>query len=196
MNRSTTTRSYGGLGLGLSIVKHLTELHGGRVTVASAGEGHGARFEVRLPAPEPNAGVPPPQAAQSHPVSLEGRAILIVDDDLATREVVATVLESAHADVQAAASAREAKEWLQQHVPALIIADLGMPVEDGFALIRDVRDRLALDVPAIALSAYADQPSREAALAAGFNAFLAKPSRADALLQLVDSLLPRNSSRG
>lgn len=185
----TTTRSYGGLGLGLSIVKHLTELHGGRVTVSSAGKGHGARFEVRLPASEANAGVAPSQAAQSNLVSLDGRAILIVDDDESTREVVATVLESAHAVVQAAASALEAKEWLQQHAPALIIADLGMPIEDGFSLIRDVRDRLASDVPAIALSAYADQPSREAALAAGFNAFLAKPTRADALLQLVDSLL-------
>ena len=117
------------------------------------------------------------------------RLILIVDDDESTREVVATALEAAHAEVQAAASALEAKEWLQQHAPALIIADLGMPVEDGFSLIRDIRQRLASEVPAIALSAYADQPSREAAFAAGFNAFLAKPTRADALLQLVGSLL-------
>jgi signal transduction histidine kinase/CheY-like chemotaxis protein len=183
----TTTRSYGGLGLGLSIVKHLTELHGGTVGVSSDGRGHGARFEVRLPAIDAAAQPQPPRQAQN--VSLGGRSVLIVDDDESTREVVATALESADADVHVAASAQEAKELLAQQTPALLIADLGMPVEDGFSLIRDVRTRLASDIPAIALSAYADQPSRDAALAAGFNAFLAKPTRADALLQLVGSLL-------
>jgi CheY-like chemotaxis protein len=133
-------------------------------------------------------------APQSERVSLDGRSILIVDDDESTREVVATALEAAHADVRAAGSAREAREWLQQHVPALIIADLGMPLEDGFSLIRDVREQLAPTVPAIALSAYADQRSREAAFAAGFNAFLAKPTRADALLQLVDAMLNASPS--
>jgi len=185
----TTTRSYGGLGLGLSIVKHLTELHGGTVYVSSAGREQGARFEVRLPAVEMSSFIPPPQNPPSHRVYLEGRSILIVDDDESTREVVAAALEAAHADVRVAASAAEAKERLQQHAPSLIIADLGMPVEDGFSLIRDIRGRQASDVPAIALSAYADQPSRDAALAAGFNAFMAKPTRADALVQLVGSLL-------
>jgi CheY-like chemotaxis protein len=185
----TTTRAYGGLGLGLSIVKHLTELHGGTVTASSAGRGEGARFEVRLPAVEATADTAPVRTPQSKRVSLDGRSILIVDDDESTREVVASALEAAHADVHAAASALEAREWLQQHAPALIIADLGMPVEDGFSLMRDVRERLASNVPAIALSAYADQRSRQAALAAGFNAFLAKPTRADALLQLVEAVL-------
>jgi signal transduction histidine kinase/ActR/RegA family two-component response regulator len=185
----TTTRSYGGLGLGLSIVKHLTELHGGTVTASSAGHGHGARFEVRLRALDATAGTSPAQSPQSNDVSLQGRSILIVDDDESTREVVATALEAAHATVEAAATAREAKEWLRQHAPALIIADLGMPVEDGFSLIRDIRERLASDVPAIALSAYAAQPSRDAALAAGYNAFLAKPTGTDALLQLVGTIL-------
>jgi signal transduction histidine kinase/ActR/RegA family two-component response regulator len=185
----TTTRSYGGLGLGLSIVKHLTELHGGTVTASSAGRGQGARFEVRLPAVEATADSAPGQTPQSNRVSFDGRSILIVDDDESTREVVATALEAAHADVHAAASALEARDWLQQHSPALIIADLGMPVEDGFSLMRDVRERLASNVPAIALSAYADRRSREAAFAAGFNAFLAKPTRADALLQLVGTML-------
>jgi CheY-like chemotaxis protein len=184
----TTTRAYGGLGLGLSIVKHLTELHGGTVAASSAGRGQGARFEVRLPAVEA-AETTPAQTPQSSRVSLDGRSILIVDDDESTREVVATALEAAHADVRSAASAQEARDWLQQYAPALIIADLGMPVEDGFSLIRDVRKRLGSDVPAIALSAYADQRSRDAALAAGFNAFLAKPTRTDALLQLVGAML-------
>jgi signal transduction histidine kinase/ActR/RegA family two-component response regulator len=191
----TTTRSYGGLGLGLSIVKHLTELHGGTVTASSAGQGQGARFEVRLPAAEPATERSPAQSPEASRVSLNGRSILVVDDDESTREVVATALEAANADVQVAASAMEAKQLLQQHTPALIIADLGMPLEDGCSLIRDVRERLASDVPAIALSAYADRPSREAALAAGFSAFLAKPARPDTLLQLVGSLLNGDERR-
>ena len=185
----TTTRSFGGLGLGLSIVKHLTELHGGTVTASSPGLGRGSRFEVRLPAVHVTASSAPSHATEVNRVSLDGHSILIVDDDESTREVVATALEAAHADVHAAASAREAKAWLQEHAPALIVADLGMPVEDGFSLIRDVRTRLASAVPAIALSAYADQRSQQAAFAAGFDAFLAKPARTDDLLQLVGSLL-------
>jgi signal transduction histidine kinase len=185
----TTTRSFGGLGLGLSIVKHLTELHGGTVTASSAGTGQGARFEVQLPAVEASAQVSRSEATPSATVDLAGQPILIVDDDESTREVVAAALEAAHADVQVASSALEAKERLLQHAPALIIADLGMPVEDGFSLIRDIRERYASDIPAIALSAYADGASREAALAAGYSAFLAKPTRADALLHLINSLL-------
>jgi len=185
----TTTRAHSGLGLGLSIVKHLVELHGGRVRASSAGPGKGARFEVRLPALDPNIYVPPPPQPQSDGVRLDGRSILVVDDDESTRDVVAAALEGAHAQVQVAASAAEARQRLQQDVPALIIADLGMPLEDGFSFIRGLREGGARNVPAIALSAYADQASREAALAAGFSAFLAKPARADALLALVRTLL-------
>jgi signal transduction histidine kinase/ActR/RegA family two-component response regulator len=190
----TTTRAYGGLGLGLSIVKHLTELHGGTVTASSAGQGRGARFEVRIPAVDASV-TPSTESLRSTPVHIEGQSILIVDDDESTREVVTAALEGAAAHVLVARSAAEAKERLQQHVPALIIADLGMPVEDGFSLIRDVRKRYLSDVPAIALSAYDDPASRDAALAAGFTAFLAKPTRPDALLRLVDALLHESSPR-
>jgi CheY-like chemotaxis protein len=185
----TTTRSYGGLGLGLSIVKHLTELHGGTVNASSLGPGRGARFEVRLPAAEAGSRPHKPESAPVNRVSLDGRSILVVDDDASTREVVAAALEAAHAEVEVAASAEEARQRLQQHAPELVIADIGMPIEDGFSLIRRMREGEAREVPAIALSAYADQTSRDAALAAGFNAFLAKPTRTDALLQLVSRLL-------
>ena len=191
----TPTRAHGGLGLGLSIVKHLTELHGGTVTASSAGDGKGARFEVRLPAVEATAFVPAVAPSPSEAVQLDGQSILIVDDNESTREVVVAALEGAHAQVQVAASAAEARQRLQQHAPALIIADLAMPAEDGFSFIRTLRQGGARDVPAIALSAYADQASREAALAAGFSAFLAKPTRAQTLLELVGTLLHESRSR-
>ena len=185
----TTTRLYGGLGLGLSIVKHLSELHGGTVSAVSGGSNQGARFEVRLPAVDANSTLTPQEPAPSNRVDLAGRSVLIVDDDQSTREVVAAALEAAHAHVELAASAAEAKIRLRERAPALIIADIGMPVEDGFSLMLDIRRSDASGVPAIALSAYADQASRDAAIAAGFSAFLAKPARADDLLQLIGSLL-------
>jgi CheY-like chemotaxis protein len=185
----TATRAHGGLGLGLSIVKHLTELHRGTVTASSPGLGAGARFEVRLPAVKGTRGLPDPEIPLSNRVALDGQAILIVDDDDSTREVVAAALEAAHARVQVASSATEARERLEQNTPALIIADLGMPEEDGLTFIRGVRQSAARRVPAIALSAYADQASREAALAAGFSAFLAKPTGSHVLLELVWTVL-------
>jgi signal transduction histidine kinase len=185
----TTTRAYGGLGLGLSIVKHLTELHGGTVTASSEGRGRGARFVVRLPAVEAGSYFPSPSATLPDRVDLDGRSILVLDDDESTRDVVAAALEAAHARVEVAASAAEARQWLQKHTPALIIADLGMPGEDGLSFIRALRHANGRDVPAIALSAYADPASRDAAIAAGFTAFLAKPARAHTLLELVGTLL-------
>jgi hypothetical protein len=192
----TTTRAHSGLGLGLSIVKHLTELHGGTVRASSPGPGQGARFEVRLAAVDANlsASSPAPMSSETT-INLEGQSILVVDDDESTRDVVAAALEGANAKVQVAASAAEARQRLQQHVPSLIVADLGMPTEDGFSFIRGIRQRVAPNVPAIALSAYADRASQEEALAAGFTAFLAKPTRADKLLELVRTLLRDPQSR-
>jgi CheY-like chemotaxis protein len=178
------------LGLGLSIVRHLTELHGGTVSVSSDGPGQGARFAVRLPAVKSNAYVQAPSPIASDGVSLDGQSILVVDDDASTREVVMAALQNARARVEVATSAAEARRQLQQHTPALIIADLGMPAEDGFSLMRGIRQGGgARDVPAIALSAYADPASRDAALEAGFTAFLAKPARPHALVELVRTLL-------
>jgi signal transduction histidine kinase/CheY-like chemotaxis protein len=185
------TRAHGGLGLGLSIVKHLAELHGGTVSVASEGPGRGARFEVRLPAVNARLYAGNREEAATTYWELEGRMILVVDDDESTREVVSAALQTARADVHAVDSAAEARRWLTTHTPALIVADLGMPGEDGFSFLRRLRASEKCQIPAIALSAYADKASREAALAAGFDAFLAKPARPDALVEMVASLVDR-----
>ena len=186
----TSTRPYGGLGLGLAIVKHLVELHGGTVSASSDGPGQGACFTVRLPAEEPIT-VSATPAAQPVDVSLTGRTILLVDDDASTRDVVSAALEGAGADVSVVPSAADAWDALHRRLPDVLIADLAMPVEDGYSLIRRVRNDAAIGarLPAIALSAFADARSEEAALAAGFSAFIAKPTRPDALLRLIDDLL-------
>jgi len=189
----TSTRVHGGLGLGLSIVKHLVELHGGTVSATSGGEGQGACFTVRVRAETHGAvDVSPAAPSPSAPeVSLSGKTILVVDDDASTREVVAAALERTGADVCLAASAAEGWTALQDCRPDVLIADLAMPVEDGFSFIRRVRSNpnIREQLPAIALSAFADARSEESARAAGFSAFLAKPARPEALLGLIDRLL-------
>jgi hypothetical protein len=186
---------HGGLGLGLSIVKQLTELHGGTVAADSDGPNHGARFRVRLPAAEQAAAAPAaPDSGDEH-VDLVGRAILVVDDDESTRDVVGAMLQSAHADVRLAASASEARRCLDETRVDLVVADLGMPVEDGFSFVRRLRQSRLFELPAIALSAYADAASQQAALAAGFTAFLAKPAHPAALIDLAGALLGLSPTR-
>jgi signal transduction histidine kinase/ActR/RegA family two-component response regulator len=191
------TRMHGGLGLGLAIVKHLVELHGGRARAESAGEGKGARFAVYLPVE-----VPASTAADDRNATLVGSAadtfqpssvltdlsILVVDDDAGTRELLVAMLSKCGARVEAVDSARAARSRLEQEIPALIIADLGMPDEDGLSLIRSIRQRQAAEggtVPAIALSAYARAEDEREALKAGFSAFLSKPAAPDDVLREV-----------
>jgi signal transduction histidine kinase len=189
----TSTRVHGGLGLGLSIVKHLVQLHSGTVFASSAGEGQGACFTVRLPAvaaavaDTSPVGASPPAPA----VSLVGKTILVVDDDASTREVISAALEATGAEVCLAASAAEGWNVLHDRTPDVLVADVAMPEEDGFSFIRRVRhnSNIGKRVPAIALSAFADARSEESARAAGFSAFLAKPARPEALLELIDRLL-------
>jgi len=191
------TRAHGGLGLGLSIVKQVVEMHGGQVTAASDGPGSGAVFTVRLPPGAVETESETDQApleAPARQIDLAGRNILVVDDDGHTRELLEAMLSRAGALVTTAASSEEALRAMDALVPDLLVADIGMPVEDGLTLCRRMRTRGAGqggNVPAVALSAYTRSEDRAAALGAGFDAFVAKPATPSALLSVIGEVLER-----
>jgi PAS domain S-box-containing protein len=179
---SSTNRGYGGLGLGLAIVRHLVELHGGSVAVQSEGEGQGATFSVRLPvAAAIRAAERAPAAVSTDgPLrrSLAGLRLLIVDDEADAREVMRFMLERGGAQVRIADSAAQALDAIREERPDLLISDIGMPVEDGYVLVRRLRameEGLGRRLPAIALTAYASEEDTRRALSAGFDAHLSKP---------------------
>jgi signal transduction histidine kinase/ActR/RegA family two-component response regulator len=192
----SVTRGHGGLGLGLSIVKHLVELHGGTVHAESAGIGKGTSFRVSLPIPVL---IEPPverrdrelRQVDAFAIRFDGCKILVVDDDGATRELLTRVLERTGATVEAAESARAAMTSIGRRPPDLLIADIGMPDEDGYSLIRRIRSLpgVVRAVPAIALSAYTRAEDRGAAEEAGFTRFIAKPATPQQLLRAVEALL-------
>ncbi len=184
---SSSTRAHGGLGIGLAIVRHLVEAHGGTVSAKSEGLGKGAIFTVGLPVPSRRPRLPlpevvrPPAFAEEalRPApSLSALRVLIVDDDADTLEVVKELLEQAGAQVTAAASAMEALEALRAQPPDVLVSDIGMPGEDGYSLIRRIR---SLDparggrVPAAALTAYTQVEDRRQVLLAGYQEYLPKP---------------------
>jgi signal transduction histidine kinase/ActR/RegA family two-component response regulator len=201
---SSSTRTHGGLGLGLAIVRHLVELHGGTVAAQSDGEGRGATFIVSLPIPAlaPAAAAPEPPASSTDDTGPEaapdllGLRVLLVDDDPETRRMLPLMLEQFGAEVTAAASAAEALAILKRVPVDVMIADIGMPEENGYSLIGKVR---ALEgelgsLPALALTAYAAEADRQQALAAGFHLHLAKPAEAAHLVAAVAALARGRSS--
>ncbi len=193
---SSTTRLYGGLGLGLAVARHLVELHGGTVSAQSAGQGQGATFIVELPLISQPSNPTQPNSARLEAfdatTALQGVRILIVDDEVDGRELLAFILEQYGAAVTTAPSAARALEEIQQSVPDLLISDIGMPEESGYALIRKVRARKPNrggEVPAIALTAYATEEDRQQSLLAGFQAHVPKPVEAAQLIATVAGIL-------
>ncbi|HEY9691950.1 MAG TPA: PAS domain-containing protein [Oculatellaceae cyanobacterium] len=196
---ASTTRQHGGLGLGLSIVKHLTEMHGGSITVKSAGEGKGTTFIVALPLvvvhPQQDEissySAEAKSSIQEEQLTLEGIKVLVVDDEPDARELVKLVLESCNAQVITAASAQEALETLQYEEMHILVSDIGMPEEDGYQLIRKVR-KLSPDrggkIPAVALTAYARAEDRKRALLSGYQMHVTKPIEPSELIAVVSSL--------
>nr|WP_242063487.1 ATP-binding protein [Nostoc sp. FACHB-892] len=194
---ASTTRTYGGLGLGLAIVRHLVEMHDGIVQAQSAGKGLGATFSVRLPLMNKSnnsTGAESISAKADDQVLLNGLRILVVDDEADGRELVAFILEQHGALVSEAASVAQALSALESGIPHILISDLGMPKEDGYSFIRKIRALPAEKggkIPALALSAYAKEEDRRRALLTGFQMYLSKPFDPDELVVMVASLSGR-----
>jgi CheY-like chemotaxis protein len=193
---SSSSRPAGGLGLGLAIVRHIAELHGGRVAARSAGENQGATFTVVLPL---NAGSAtdgePPAPAPRPEASLSGVSLLLVDDDEDTRLTLARLLESAGATVRSLGSGEEALHLLQSRQPQLVLCDLGMKGMDGYEVCRRLR-REHGQLPLIALTAYGGAAARQAAMEAGYDAFLTKPVDLGVLVTTINRELHRERPAG
>ncbi len=196
---SSTTREHGGLGLGLAIVRHLVELHGGVVQAHSEGPGRGAEFTIHLPIPartQPSAETMVRRSAggKGKIPSLAGLRILVVDDEPDAREIVAAILGEAGAEIATASGSGQAMNLVEQWKPDLLISDIGMPGESGYDLIRKVR-ALPADrggaIPAIALTAYAHMQDRLKILSAGFQMHVPKPIEPIELATVVASLTKR-----
>ena len=195
----STTRTHGGLGLGLAIVRHLVELHGGTIAVENRTEGHGAIITMRLPLPSGELRPEMLAAAagresQLEPASLEGLRILVVDDETDAMDLIGVELAQRGAKVTGVTSAEEALKALELVEFDLLISDIGMPKVDGYELIRQIRKQEAggtRRIPAVALTAYARVQDRMQAIVAGFSTHVAKPVEANELVTVVASLAGR-----
>jgi CheY-like chemotaxis protein len=196
---ASSTRAHGGLGLGLAICRHIIELHGGTIQAQSAGEMKGATFTVELPveplAPPSGNGTPlraaPVEATFERPSELEGLKVLVVDDEADARELVALVLRQCGAEATPVASAQEAMAALRRERWEVLLSDVGMPDEDGYALIRRVRAQpreRGGAIPAAVLTAYARAEDRLRALDAGYQMHVPKPVEPAELVAVVATL--------
>ncbi len=189
---STTTRKFGGLGLGLAIVRYLVELHGGTVIADSPGEGLGATFTIRLPLM--SATPPADRDCKPFEVSLDlnGVRVLVVDDETDSRELVAFILEEAGAKVVTATSATEALMVLTQFKPDVLVSDIGMPEINGYMFLQQVRSlspEQGGQIPALALTAYAGDYNQQQAIAAGFQRHVPKPVEPNALVETIVNIV-------
>ncbi len=204
---SSVTRSFGGLGLGMAIVRHLVELHGGTVKAESSGIGQGATFTVTLPImthsksevsvekpSEELSLIPEEQFLFQNSAILKGLRILVVDDEADARELCTTILEDYSAEVVSVATANEAIKVIKHSPPDILLSDIAMPQEDGYSLIARVRGLSVEEggkIPAIALTAYARESDRTKVLLAGFQQHLPKPVQPDELAAVVAALTGR-----
>lgn len=204
---ATSTRRHGGLGLGLAIVRHLVEMHGGMVLAASPGEGLGATFTVKLPlivAPVNRRDLERIHPASAASISqepsprLDGLSVMVVDDEPDTREMLRIMIRQLGADVRACASSEEAMRLLSDWKPDVIVSDIEMPDEDGYELIRKVRRSEASSgrkpAPAVALTAYGRVEDRLRALSAGYQMHISKPAEPAELAAVIASLASRSAS--
>jgi CheY-like chemotaxis protein len=198
----TRTRAQGGFGLGLFIVKHIVELHGGSIVAESAGHGHGTTLTIELPTAVPRK---PTVAAPIHASeiprtdnALDGVLVLVVEDDLDGQDLIATILSRQGAVVMTAGTVREGLAMARRRKPGLVVCDIGMPGDDGLAFIRELRswpvDRGGA-VPAVALTGYARPEDRDEILSAGFQHFLSKPAEPDTLVQTIARLVQPPTGR-
>ncbi|MEH2135332.1 PAS domain-containing hybrid sensor histidine kinase/response regulator [Nostoc sp.] len=192
----TTTRTFGGLGLGLAIVRKVVEMHGGKVQAESLGEGLGATFSVELPLLVRSEQVrwQENEYLDCEPESslLSNTQVLVVDDEPDIRDLVSFILQDYGVEVTAVSSAQEALQALSESIPDILISDIGMPKTDGYMLMREVRSRSPQQggrVPAIALTAYAGEMNQQQALAAGFQMHISKPVDPDVLVKAIVNLI-------
>ena len=185
-----TTRMFGGLGLGLSIARHLVELHGGTIRADSAGEGQGATFTVQLPLMATDSAAIENSTQTEQSLNLSGIRVLLVDDDRDNLELLTFILEQSKAVVSAVTSAKEALDVLAQFKPDILVSDIGMPEMDGYTLMRQVRLRASEgQIPAIALTAYVGEVNQQQALGVGFQIHIPKPVEPEKLLRAMANLV-------
>ena len=189
---ATTTRLFGGLGLGLSLVRHLVELHGGSVVAQSPGEGKGSTFTVRMPLSQQEKHQATEISGGAGHANLSGLQILVVEDEVDSRDLLRRILERAGASAITASSATEALGVIAKEQPDILVCDIGMPDVDGYELMRRIREDEGLGrLPALALTALARPEDRRRAFQAGFDLYISKPFEPDDLLAAVMSLAKR-----